>query len=168
MATNRRTPMLSPRRATTVLTAAVLVTCGPAASASAASSLSPPQEALATAHLLSLRVEEHPMFDRVLLTLSSLTGSHVTPTDELDGQGSGKPIPLPESHTYLDISLNPADTEGYSGPARITPGLPNVKAIANLGAYEGYVQVGVGLDHRSGYSVSTQANPAAIIIDVQH
>lgn len=118
-------------------------------------------------HLLGISVQSYPTYDRVLLEVSSVPGYTVTATDELTGQGSGKDVTLPNSNTYLDVELNPADTQGYSGPTLVTTADPEVKAVQQMGAFEGYTQVGIGLAYASGYTV-TVLSPTQIAIDVAH
>jgi hypothetical protein len=121
----------------------------------------------ASSHLLGISVQSYPAYDRVVLDLSSIPGYTVTATDELTGQGSGKDITLPGSKTYLDVELSPSDTQGYSGPTLVTTAYPQVKAVQQLGSFEGYTQVGIGLDHASGYTV-TVLSPTELAIDVAH
>jgi|GEM_PF-3091231 hypothetical protein len=120
-----------------------------------------------TSHLLGLSVESHSTYDRVILNVSGIPGYTVTPTDELVGAASGKDITLPNSNTYLDVELHPADTAGFSGPTEITTGDPEVAAVAELTSFESYVQVGIGLNHASSYTV-TVLSPTQLAIDVAH
>lgn len=123
--------------------------------------------AQSTAHLLGLSVQSHATYDRVILTVSSIPGYTVTPTDELMGGGSGKDVTLPNSNTYLDVELQPSDIVGFSGPTEITTGDPEVAAVAELSSYESYTQVGIGLSHASSYTV-TVLSPTQLAIDVAH
>lgn len=118
-------------------------------------------------HLLGLSVESHATYDRVILTVSSIPGYTITPTDELVGGGSGKDVTLPNSNTYLDVELHPADTVGFSGPTEITTGDPEVAAVAEVSSFESYVQVGIGLSHTSSYTV-TVLSSTQLAIDVAH
>lgn len=118
-------------------------------------------------HLLGLSVETHSTYDRVILDVSSVPGYTVTPTDVLIRGGSGKDVTLPNSTTYLDVELSPADVAGFAGPTQITTGDPEVAAVAELSSFEGYVQVGIGLDHASGYTV-TVLSPTRLAVDVAH
>lgn len=120
-----------------------------------------------TGHLLGISVQSYPTFDRVILEVSSIPGYSVTPTDVLEAQGSGKDVTLPNAHTYLDVELNPADDEGYSGSTLVTTAFPEVKAAKQMGGFEAYAQVGIGLDHASSYTV-TVLSPTELAIDVAH
>ncbi|MFL6117850.1 MAG: hypothetical protein ACJ786_41830 [Catenulispora sp.] len=120
-----------------------------------------------TSHLLGLSVQSYSTYDRVILTVSSVPGYTVTPTDVLTRNSSGKDVTLPDSNTYLDVELNPADTVGFTGPTQVTTGFPEVAAVAELSSYEGYTQVGIGLNHASGYTV-TVLGPTQLAIDVAH
>jgi hypothetical protein len=115
-----------------------------------------------TSHLLGISVQSYPTYD-----VSSIPGYTVTPTDVLEAQGSGKDVTLPNSNTYLDVELNPADDEGYSGSTLVTTAFPEVKAAKQMGGFEGYAQVGIGLDHASSYTV-TVLSPTELAIDVAH
>lgn len=118
-------------------------------------------------HLLGLSVQSYSTYDRVILNVSSIPGYTVTPTDELVRDSSGKDVTLPNSHTYLNVELNPSDISGFSGPTEITTGDPEVAAVAELSSYEGYTQVGIGLDHASSYTV-TVLSSTQLAIDVAH
>lgn len=120
-----------------------------------------------TSHLLGLSVESHATYDRVILDVSSIPGYTITATDELVRDGSGKDVTLPNSNTYLDVELHPADISGFSGPTEITTGDPEVAAVAELTSFESYVQVGIGLDHASSYTV-TVLSSTQLAIDVAH
>jgi hypothetical protein len=116
-------------------------------------------------HLLGLSVESHATYDRVILDVSSIPGYTIAATDELISSGSGKDVTLPNSSTYLDVELHPADVTGFSGPTQITTGGPEVAAVAELTSFESYVQVGIGLNHASSYTV-TALSPTQLAIDV--
>jgi hypothetical protein len=118
-------------------------------------------------HLLGISVQSYPTYDRVILDVSSIPGYTVTATDDLVSQGSGKDVTLPDSNTYLDVELNPADNQGYAGPTLVSTVFPEVKAVEKLGAFEGYAQVGIGLDHASSYTV-TVLSATQLAIDVAH
>jgi hypothetical protein len=120
-----------------------------------------------TPHLLGFSVQSYSTYDRVILDVSSIPGYTVTPTDVLTRNSSGKDVTLPNSNTYLDVELNPADTVGFTGPVQVTTGFPEVAAVAELSSYEGYTQVGIGLNHASGYTV-TVLSPTELAIDVAH
>lgn len=120
-----------------------------------------------TSHLLGLSVQSYPTYDRVLLNVSSIPGYTVTPTDELVRDSSGKDVTLPNSTTYLNVELSPSDTLGFSGPTQLTTGDPEVAAVAELSSYEGSTQVGIGLAHASGYTV-TVLSATQLAIDVAH
>jgi hypothetical protein len=56
---------------------------------------------------------------------------------------------------------------GRARPKLVTTTFPEVKAAEMVSAYEGYVQVGIGLDHVSSYTV-TVLSPTELAIDVAH
>jgi hypothetical protein len=85
----------------------------------------------------------------------------------LTSDGSGKDVTLPGSNTYLDVVLHPADIAGFSGPTEVITADPEVKAAKLVSAFESYVQVGIGLDHVSSYTV-TALSPTELAIDVAH
>jgi hypothetical protein len=120
-----------------------------------------------TAHLLGISVQSYATYDRVILDLSSIPGYTVTATDFLEHDGSGKDVTLPNSNTYLDVELSPADITGYSGATLLTTSDAEVKAVKQMGTFEGYDQVGIGLDHASGYTV-TVLSATEVAIDVAH
>lgn len=118
-------------------------------------------------HLLGFSVQSYSTYDRVILNVSSVPGYTVTATDELTRDSSGKDVTLPNSNTYLNVELNPSDISGFTGPTQITTGDPEVAAVAELSSFEGYTQVGIGLDHASSYTV-TVLSPTQLAIDVAH
>jgi hypothetical protein len=120
-----------------------------------------------TSHLVGFSVQSYSTYDRVILNVSSIPGYTVTPTDVLTRDSSGKDVTLPGSNTYLDVELNPADTLGFTGPTQVTTGFSEVAAVAELSSWEGYTQVGIGLNHASGYTV-TVLSPTQLAIDVAH
>jgi len=144
----------------TVLGAAAAVFAGSVSAGMAATQAT-------NAHLLGISVESYSTYDRVILDVSSVPGYTITATDELIHDGSGKDVTLPNSNTYLDVELSPADTVGYAGATLVTTTDAEVKAVEQLGTYEGYVQVGIGLDHASGYTV-TVLSATQLAIDVAH
>jgi hypothetical protein len=126
-----------------------------------------PHTAQTTPHLLGFSVQPYSTYDRVILTLSSIPDHTVTPTDELMSETSGKDVTLPGSTTYLNVDLHPADLVGFSGPTRVTTGDAEVAAVAEVSSFEGYTQLGIGLDHASGYTV-TVLSTTQLAIDVAH
>jgi hypothetical protein len=91
----------------------------------------------------------------------------VTPTDVLTRNTSGKDVTLPGSTTYLDVELNPADLVGFTGATQVTTGFSEVAAVAELSSFEGYTQLGIGLNHVSSFTV-TVLSPTQLAIDVAH
>ncbi|NUR32075.1 MAG: hypothetical protein HOV83_40565 [Catenulispora sp.] len=120
-----------------------------------------------TSHLVGFSVQAHSTYDRVVLDVSGIPGYTVTPTDVLTRNTSGKDVTLPNSTTYLDVELNPADTAGFTGATQVTTGLPEVAAVSVLSSFEGYTQLGIGLSHASSYTV-TVLSPTQLAIDVAH
>jgi hypothetical protein len=161
MMSNYRVTVRSSRRAAVVLgTAALgLATALPANATT--------NTAQSTSHLVGFSVQSHSTYDRVILDVSGVPGYTVTPTDVLIRNTSGKDVTLPNSNTYLDVELNPADTVGFTGATQVTTGLPEVAAVSVLSSFEGYAQLGIGLDHVSSYTV-TVLSPTELAIDVAH
>lgn len=119
------------------------------------------------AQLVKFSVQSYATYDRVLIDLSSVPNYTVTGPDVLTSDGSGKGVTLPGSNTYLTVELTPADIEGYSGPKLVTTTSTEVKAVEWVTAFEGYVEMGIGLDHASSYTV-TVLSPTELAIDVAH
>jgi hypothetical protein len=118
-------------------------------------------------HLLGFSVQSHSTYDRVILDVSGIPGYTVAATDALTRAASGKDVTLPNSNTYLDVDLSPADTVGFTGATQVTTGFPEVAAVAQMGTFEGHVQLGIGLSHAAGYTV-TVLSPTELAIDVAH
>ncbi|NUR60569.1 MAG: hypothetical protein HOV87_18185, partial [Catenulispora sp.] len=156
MMSNHRLTGRSGRRAAVVLGAAALglATALPANAATHTATNTATHTAQTTSHLVGLSVQSYAAYDRVILTVSSVPGYTVTPTDVLTRASSGKDVTLPGANTYLDVELNPADTLGFTGPTQVTTGFSEVTAVAELSSWEGYTQVGIGLNHAAGYTVT--------------
>lgn len=148
------------RRVATVLGAAAIAAATSVPASMAAATPSFP-------NLLGISVQSYSTYDRVILDVSSIPGYTIDATDYLESEPSGKDITLFNSNTYLNVDLHPADIQGFSGPNEVITADPEVKAARLVSVSESYVQVGIGLDHVSSYTV-TAVSPTELVIDVAH
>ena len=128
-----------------------------------------------TATLTKITTGRHDTFDRVVLEFSgpapSCSADYV---NQITQDPSSRPVAL-AGNAFLKVALHGAvahDGGGrptYAGANVIdTPALDNVKAVALAGDFEGYVTIGVGLNHKAHYAVSTLSDPTRVVIDVSH
>ncbi|RJQ82840.1 hypothetical protein D5S17_01115 [Pseudonocardiaceae bacterium YIM PH 21723] len=137
--------------------------------------LAVPSSAAQTPTLTNIRTGAHEYYDRVVLDFSGAAPDRtVSYVPQIVQDGSGEPIPMP-GNAFLQLGMNPAaahDDNGnptYTGPRLFTtPALTNVKAIALAGDFEGHLTIGISMDHKSLYSVSTLTNPTRVVIDIGH
>lgn len=125
--------------------------------------------------LTDIRTGRHDHFDRIVLDFAGVPGI----TDQkyvpvLIADGSGEPIEL-DGNAFLRISLAPAaahDDTGaptYHGPSTFTtPDLTNVAAVAVIGDFEAVLTIGIGVEHKSLFTVSTLTGPDRVVIDLGH
>ncbi|MFI0417874.1 hypothetical protein [Spongiactinospora sp. 9N601] len=121
-----------------------------------------------------VRYAGHPGFDRVVIDLSgAVPGYSVRWAESLVQDGSGDPIPV-KGGAYLQVSLRPANAHTDAGDLTWTggpvfrAGLANVTDVVRTGDFEGVVGVGIVLDHRAGFRVFEQKQPARLVVDVAH
>jgi hypothetical protein len=63
------------------------------------------------------------------------------------------------------IESDPAKVRRYTGPRRLTPGLPLLKELAVAGDFEAVLSWGVGLDRPAAITVQALTGPARVVID---
>lgn len=127
------------------------------------------------AQLTNIRVGAHPDYDRIVFDLTALPATeNARYVAQLVHDPSGAPVSLP-GNAFLQVTMTGTaahDDNGnltYPGPDTFTtPQLTNVRAVALIGDFEGYVNVGLGLRHSAGIHVFTLTGPNRLVVDVNH
>ncbi|WP_203906406.1 AMIN-like domain-containing (lipo)protein [Rhizocola hellebori] len=63
---------------------------------------------------------------------------------------------------------DPGKARKYTGPTRITPGLPVLKEVAAAGDFEFVLSFGVGMGRPACVTAKTQTGPARLVLDLWH
>jgi hypothetical protein len=130
--------------------------------------------------LTDIRAGQHDCFDRLVFDLDGRApGYRVQYVDEVVADGSGAPVPL-RGGAFLQI-IFPAtivDGDGHSGYTAPNPseavdvtGWRTFRQVAQAGAFEGQITVGLGVRARLPYRVFTLDGPGAgsrLVVDVAH
>jgi hypothetical protein len=130
--------------------------------------------------LANVRWSDRGTYDRLVLDFTGPFGGYqVQYVDSLTEDPTGDPVEL-AGDAVLAVSIQGAtrnnafqtsDTtplETYGGPARVAPGLPNLKEVADAGDFEAVLSFGIGLDHKAGFKVMHLTGPERLVIDVAH
>ncbi|MBT2224487.1 hypothetical protein [Nonomuraea sp. NEAU-A123] len=124
--------------------------------------------------VLAVRYAAHDTYDRVVIDLKgAMPGYNAQWVKKLLQDGSGKNFHVPGG-AYLQILLNPAEAHNAKGEPTWKGGpifpanLGNVTHVVKTGDFEGYVGVGLVLDHQAAFELKEQTGPDRLIIDVAH
>ncbi|MFG1681992.1 hypothetical protein ACGFNP_17640 [Nonomuraea sp. NPDC049269] len=124
--------------------------------------------------VLGVRYAAHDTYDRVVIDLKgAMPGYNAQWVEKLLQDGSGKNFHVPGG-AYLQILLNPAEAHDAKGAPTWTGGpifpadLGNITHVIKTGDFEGYVGVGLVLDHRAAFDLKEQTGPDRLVIDVGH
>lgn len=115
----------------------------------------------------------HPGFDRIVFRFSGSlpTRRQVRYVPQLIQDGSGAVMPMP-GRAILEVVVSNADAHDQAGhptaPGSVTVALRNVMRIRRAGDFEAVVTYGIGLAARRPFHVSTVANPARLVVDVDN
>jgi hypothetical protein len=80
---------------------------------------------------------------------------------------SGMDVTLRGSHGLRIVFHGASGSESYSGPRDLTPGLPVVQEVEQLGDFEAVLSWGAGLSRGSCIRTLELSNPTRLVIDVQ-
>ncbi len=121
--------------------------------------------------LTSVRARHVGNVDRVTFTFRQGLPADVRVTwvDALRHDGSGRPVRI-AGRKVLAVVLDGAvghDASGPTTPARTAFRLPNVITAVGAGDFEGTVTVGLGVQKRTAYTVTTRQNPDRVVVDVR-
>jgi hypothetical protein len=124
-----------------------------------------------------VRVARQDGFDRVTFQLGGTgePGWRVGYVDQPTQEGSGDPVTIPGSNTYLSVIIRgvgyPADTgqTEYAGPKSLTPtDTTQIKGVRVFGVFEGQYDGVVGISGaQRPFRVFALTNPARVVVDVR-
>jgi hypothetical protein len=126
--------------------------------------------------LTAVRAGQHPGYDRITFEFQAASG---VPAYRLEPQSSGAfykdPSGLPLNLAgaaglkvvFQNASGRNDSGQTYSGSLDISPGLPVVREVAQVGDFERVLSWGAGLTSASCLRVIELANPARLAIDFQ-
>jgi hypothetical protein len=132
--------------------------------------------------LTDVRVGTHGCYDRVTFELKPRPGDPAGPVGwkaayepaPITEDGSGKTVPV-KGTTYLVIHMNAqgydltkADApDTYTGPTSLeAAGATRIRQVRRTGDFEGVLTWVIGLDRLRPFHVTTQDNPARVVVDV--
>ena len=130
--------------------------------------------------LTNIRAGQHSCYDRLVFDLDGqAAGYRVQYVDQVQADGSGAPVPL-RGGAFLQI-IFPAtivDEYGHSSYTAPNPseavdvtGWRTFRQVAQAGAFEGQVTIGLGVRARLPYRVFTLDGPgdgSRLVVDVAH
>ena len=121
--------------------------------------------------ILSVEVEHHDTFDRVVLQFSGpVPGYYIRYVPEVTADPSDEPVPLQGSAFMIVTVHSSASAQVGAPPApqdRQQPGFPQLRELVGAGDFEGYVSYGLGLSSASGFRVSTLTDPFRLVVDLR-
>lgn len=139
-----------------------------------------PSGLLNAAVVKEIRSARHEGFDRVVVEYQGTFGAwRVAYADRITEDPTGDPVPL-QGSAFLSVIVQNATFDNlvqvgdgvphlvYDGPRRISPGLPNVREIADAGDFEAVMALGIGVDHGAGVRAYRLEDPSRLVIDVAH
>jgi len=131
-----------------------------------------------TALLTAVRAARHEGYDRVVFEFrNALPGYDVRYVRRPVRQdGSGKVVPVDGAavvrvrmENALDADLRKPDAPmTYTGPARFSPGTPEVAELVRAGGFEGVLTWVAGLRDRVDFRVTTLQSPARLVVDFRN
>ena len=132
--------------------------------------------------LTDVRVGAHGCYDRVTFELKPRSGESAGPVGwkaayepgPVTEDGSGKTVPV-KGAAYLVVHMNAqgvdltkADAPAtYTGPTSIEAAdATRIQQVRRTGDFEGVLTWVIGLDRRRPFHVTTQDNPARVVVDI--
>lgn len=118
----------------------------------------------------SVRLAHHDGYDRLVIAFAT---SNAVPqyavgrqaSSTFDRDASGIRVNL-EGSAGLKVVLHDSDIAA-GVPSDQKPGLPEIREVANIGNFEGYVSYGAGLRDQACIRVFQLSGPSRLVIDVQ-
>ena len=126
--------------------------------------------ASAAATVSTVRIAHHDGYDRLVFEFAT---ANAMPQYELNRQttahfvrdASGQPVTLEGSAGIRAVLRNGAIAAGV--PNDVTPSLPEIREVAQIGNFERVVSYGVGLRTSACFRVLELSGPTRLVIDVQ-
>jgi hypothetical protein len=132
--------------------------------------------------LTDVRVGAHGCYDRVTFELKPRSGDAVGPVGwkaayepgPVTEDGSGKTVPV-KGTAYLVVHMNAQGVDltktdapaTYTGPTSIEAAdATRIQQVRRTGDFEGVLTWVIGLDRRRPFHVTTQDNPARVVVDI--
>jgi hypothetical protein len=126
--------------------------------------------------LTAVRVAHQQGFDRIVFEFAPPAGAaaHI-PAYTVSRQGSAKfikdpsgmPVSMRGSAGLRMVFHGASGVDSYSGPRDITPSLPVVQEVEQLGDFEAVLSWGAGLSQASCIRTLELSTPTRLVIDVQ-
>lgn len=132
--------------------------------------------------LTDVRAGNHDCYERVTFEFKPMTGDAAGPvhwkvgyeTGPITEDGSGRPVAVKgPAHLVVHFSAQSADLTKadapptYTGPTSLeAAGATRIQQIRKTGDFEGYLTWVIGLDKQRPFKVTTQDDPARVVVDV--
>jgi hypothetical protein len=126
--------------------------------------------------LTAVRVAHQPGFDRIVFEFAPQAGGSAhLPAYTVSRQASaqfvkdpsGMPVTMRGSAGLRIVFHGASGASSYTGSRDLTPGLPVVQEVEQLGDFEAVLSWGAGLSRASCLRTLELANPTRLVIDVQ-
>lgn len=150
-----------------------------AANAAPAASASPRVPAPAGL-FVEMRAASHPGYERLVFEfggdkppphrIQNVDEVRQDPTDKLISLQGKRFLVVVFDGAVLDTARwenDPGKSRRYTGPERITPGLPLLKEVAISGDFEAVLSFGIGLSGEARMEVQELSSPARLVIDIR-
>ena len=134
---------------------------------------SAPDPSTRVTQLWNLRTGNDGTFDRIVFDQRvSASGFDVRYVSKVVADPSGQAVPM-KGRYFLRVVIKGATTSSLPGmrsvmPSAVTPGLPEVAQIRNVGEFEQVVSYGIGLNRYRGFRLFRLSSPARLVIDILH
>ncbi|HEV7535574.1 MAG TPA: hypothetical protein VGP90_08065 [Acidimicrobiia bacterium] len=132
--------------------------------------------------LTDVRAGVHECSERVTFEFKPMPGDAAGPvgwkvayeTGPITEDGSGRPVAVKgDAHLVVHLSAQSADLTKadapptYTGPTSLeAAGATRIQQIRKTGDFEGYITWVIGLDKQRPFKVTTQDDPARVVIDI--
>lgn len=131
----------------------------------------PTRPLTSTPTLVGVRAAHHAGFDEVVFQFRGGTPPHarLRYVHHVTADGSGAPVRVRGRH-FAEVTFSFAQAHRPDGrpsaPTSITPLLPNVRQVKEVGDFEGYVSYALGLRHRVRLRTTAFTGRSRYVIDV--
>jgi hypothetical protein len=121
--------------------------------------------------IVAVRAATYGTYDRFVIDLGTSpmqpyeVGPQPTPTFTMDPKGS--PVTLEGTSGVLIVLRNTSLPNTFAGMTSSHPGLPAIREVSVIGAFEGVVSWALGVDGPGYVRVQTLTGPSRLVVDVQ-